>query len=131
MPNFDDDDTIVRYPPGQRDQAATVARWLRAGADLEESPEASTIAVITGVDWRGVRDEPAPAGSATGSDEASGDEGGTATTDGGTGDEADDGGTATTESGPGTSRPSLTTTPTTADASSSTPTTADLSKNQC
>ncbi len=114
MPSFDDDDTVVRYPPGQLDQAATVARWLRAGADLEEAPEASTIAVITGVDWRGVRDEPAPA----------------ETTEGTGSDEGSDR-TATTDSRPTTSRPSMTTTPTTANASSSTPTTADLSKNQC
>jgi LCP family protein required for cell wall assembly len=140
MPSFDDDDTIVRYPPGQLAAAATVARWLRAGAELQESAEGSTIAVITGADWRGVLDEPrSAAGSGAATDDEATDEGTDATdategTDSTTASDDESGDTATTER-TSTSRPSLTTAPPTTDASTgtdeSTSTTRDLSEKPC
>lgn len=122
MAEFDDDDTVVQYPPGQLAQAATVSRWLAAGADLEESAEVSTIAVITGSDWRGVLDSPREPGASR--DEPSSD-GATDGTGGGDGASPGPGGTAT-------SRPSLTTAPPPTGAGSGfTTTTADLSAKPC
>ena len=80
MPTFDDDDTVVRYPEGQREEAALVARYLESGATLEESSEVSTVAVITGVDWDGVRTTPRPV-SGGGADDDTDDSGDTDDTD--------------------------------------------------
>ena len=104
MPTFDDDDTVVRYPEGQRAEAALVARYLESGATLEESSEVSTVAVITGVDWAGVRSTPRP---------ANGDDT-TATTSGGSEGEGEpdkDTGTGTTEEGGLTTATPTTTAP--------------------
>lgn len=58
---FGFDRTVIRYPAGNRPAAELVARWLVAGADLEEIPEGSVedgVVVVTGADWEGVRTEP-------------------------------------------------------------------------
>jgi LCP family protein required for cell wall assembly len=147
MPTFDDDETIVRYPAGQRQEAAVVAAWLASGASLEESSEVGTITVITGVDWDGVRDSARPSTTGTpggrGEDEGSGDdegdEGTTATTDEAD-DEGDESGEGEDDEGSGegstvTTAPSLTTSTTAPEdgssASSSTSSTVDLSARPC
>lgn len=60
-PGFGVERTIVRYAPENRAAAELVARWLEAGAGLEELPADSTdggVVVVTGNDWAGVRSEP-------------------------------------------------------------------------
>jgi LCP family protein required for cell wall assembly len=65
-PGFGIERTVVRYPEGSRAAAELVARWLEAGADLEEVPAGSGggvqggVVVVTGTDWAGVRAEPSP-----------------------------------------------------------------------
>jgi hypothetical protein len=140
MPSFDDDETVVRYPAGQRQEAAVVARWLASGASLEESSEVGTITVITGVDWDGVRDTARPATTGTGAGADRGedegeDDGATSPTTGGSaddeGDDDEGGGEVTTL----TTAPSLTTSTTAAtddpSGSSSTSSTLDLSARPC
>jgi hypothetical protein len=61
----------VQYPPGEQAAADLVARWLKAGADLEEVDGAAGIVLVTGSDWNGVRDtaraasQPAPGDTTT------------------------------------------------------------------
>jgi polyisoprenyl-teichoic acid--peptidoglycan teichoic acid transferase len=55
-PILGNDRTRVQYPPGQEAAADLVARWLDEGADLEEVEGAAGIVLITGSDWKGVRD---------------------------------------------------------------------------
>jgi polyisoprenyl-teichoic acid--peptidoglycan teichoic acid transferase len=55
---FDNARTVVEYPPGQRDAADLVARWLEAGAELREVEDADGLVLVTGADWDGVRTEP-------------------------------------------------------------------------
>jgi polyisoprenyl-teichoic acid--peptidoglycan teichoic acid transferase len=63
--------TRVQYPPGEQAAADLVARWLKAGADLEEVDGAAGIVLVTGSDWNGVRDtaraasQPAPGDTTT------------------------------------------------------------------
>jgi polyisoprenyl-teichoic acid--peptidoglycan teichoic acid transferase len=86
--------TTVRYPTGQREAAEYVARWLVAGAELEEIPAGDVtgapgdgvqvidedgevtggidgavgvtgVVVVTGADWAGVASTPAPPPSTT------------------------------------------------------------------
>jgi LCP family protein required for cell wall assembly len=64
-PVLDDDRTHVQYPPGQEAAADLVARWLAAGAELEEVDGAEGIVLITGSDWSGVRDTPSAASGPT------------------------------------------------------------------
>lgn len=58
--SFDHARTVVRHPPGQRDAAELVARWLAGGAELEEDPGGAGVVVVTGDDWEGVRSGPRP-----------------------------------------------------------------------
>lgn len=51
--------TVVRHPPGQEAAADLVRRWLVGGARLQVAPGTTGIEVVTGTDWRGVRDEAA------------------------------------------------------------------------
>lgn len=59
--------TVVRYQAGQGAAADLVARYLTAGAVLEEVDETTgaDVTVITGADFAGVSSEPAPATSST------------------------------------------------------------------
>jgi LCP family protein required for cell wall assembly len=59
--------TIVRYTAGQGPAADLVARYLTAGAVLEEVTGAigADVVVITGADFAGVRSAPAPSTSST------------------------------------------------------------------
>jgi LCP family protein required for cell wall assembly len=59
------DGTVIRYPPDQSGAADLVARWLAGGARLEPTDGATGIELVTGTDWQGVRDTPAPATSTT------------------------------------------------------------------
>jgi hypothetical protein len=64
---FDIARTVVRYPAGQAAAADLVARYLEAGADLEEvpGPVGADVVVVTGADFTGVRTTPVPATSST------------------------------------------------------------------
>jgi hypothetical protein len=104
MPTFDDDDTIIRYPEGLRDEAALVARYLESGATLEESSEVSTVAVITGVDWDGVRTTPRPARGSGADDDTTGTTAGE-DADEDAGDDGDEGTGGLTTATPTTTRP--------------------------
>jgi hypothetical protein len=58
--------TVVHYPAGSEAAADLVARWLVGGADVQQVDGATGIVLVTGDDWRGLRDEPrAPSASAT------------------------------------------------------------------
>jgi LCP family protein required for cell wall assembly len=59
--------TVVRYTAGGGPAADLVARYLTAGADLEEVTGAlgADVVVITGTDFAGVRTSPTPATSST------------------------------------------------------------------
>ena len=59
--------TVVRYAAGQGQAADLVARYLTAGAVLEEVTSAigADVVVITGADFAGVRSAPAPSTSST------------------------------------------------------------------
>ena len=64
-PGFGVERTTIRYPAGGRAAADLVARWLVAGADLEEVPAGTDgvdgvdgVVVVTGADWEGVLAEP-------------------------------------------------------------------------
>lgn len=75
-PGFGVERTVVRYPAGSRESAELIARWLEAGAELEEQPADAPdegVVLVTGADWRGVRAEPAtpqaPSGRTTTTDD--------------------------------------------------------------
>ncbi len=47
----------IRYPPGDAVAADLVARWLVTGGVLVEDPDVVDVTLVTGADFRGVRDE--------------------------------------------------------------------------
>lgn len=59
--------TVVRYKAGEGPAADLVARYLTAGADLEEvtSSIGADVVVVTGTDFAGVRTSPTPSTSST------------------------------------------------------------------
>jgi LCP family protein required for cell wall assembly len=59
--------TVVRYTAGQGPAADLVARYLVGGADLQEviGPIGADVVVVTGADFAGVLDTPAPSTSST------------------------------------------------------------------
>lgn len=59
--------TLVRFAPSNRSGAELVVRYLEAGADLVEDPDITDglVEVITGSDYAGVNEEPAPATTTT------------------------------------------------------------------
>ena len=65
--SFDIARTVVRYPVGQGAAADLVARYLVAGADLEEvaGSVGADVVLVTGSDFAGVRRTPVPATSST------------------------------------------------------------------
>lgn len=65
--SFDIARTVVRYTAGQGAAADLVARYLVAGADLEEVTGAlgADVVVVTGADYAGVSATPAPPTSST------------------------------------------------------------------
>jgi LCP family protein required for cell wall assembly len=64
---FDVARTVVRYPAGQAAAADLVARYLVAGADLQEvaGSVGADVVLVTGADFAGVRTTPVPATSST------------------------------------------------------------------
>ncbi len=65
--SFDISRTVVRYPAGQAVAADLVARYLVAGAELEEvaGSVGADVVVVTGADFAGVRDTPVASTSST------------------------------------------------------------------
>jgi LCP family protein required for cell wall assembly len=65
--SFDHARTVVRYTAGQGPAADLVARYLAAGADLEEVTGSlgADVVVVTGTDYTGVSATPAPSTSST------------------------------------------------------------------
>ncbi len=59
------DGTVVRYPPTQAAAADLLSRWLAGGARLEPVEGLGGIELVTGIDWQGVRSEPAASTSTT------------------------------------------------------------------
>ncbi|WP_436792976.1 LCP family protein [Actinospongicola halichondriae] len=55
----------IRYPPGDVAAADLVARWLVSGGTLVEDPDVADVTLVTGNDFRGVRDEPEESSDAT------------------------------------------------------------------
>jgi polyisoprenyl-teichoic acid--peptidoglycan teichoic acid transferase len=65
--SFDVERTVVRYAAGQGPAADLVARYLVAGAELQEveGQIGADVVVVTGQDWAGLRSSPAPSTSST------------------------------------------------------------------
>lgn len=57
--------TEVRFDPADAAAADLVRRWLAVDARRVEDPDANVVTIVTGLDWRGVRDEARPPGSTT------------------------------------------------------------------
>jgi LCP family protein required for cell wall assembly len=116
---FDYVRTVVQHPPGQRAEAEALARWLEAGAELEEVADASGIVLVTGADWEGVRSSPRPGDDPSSDATDTTGTGGTATTGlgtapttgstTGTGDTGGDGDGSDGGSGSGSTRSTTTT----------------------
>jgi polyisoprenyl-teichoic acid--peptidoglycan teichoic acid transferase len=91
--------TEVRYPAGLVEEAASLERWLVAGAELVETSEVATVTLVTGQDWRGVRSGPRITDNGVGTGTDAEDDGapadGSADPDAGTGEDPTSGGSAT------------------------------------
>ena len=59
--------TTIMYRPQDGTEAALLARWIDGPVLLEENEWLDTegVALITGLDWNGVRSEPAPTTTTT------------------------------------------------------------------
>jgi len=53
--------TQIRYPAGAEAGADVLRRWLLGDATLVEDAEVDDVTLVTGADWRGLRDAPLPA----------------------------------------------------------------------
>ncbi|MDZ7675240.1 MAG: LCP family protein [Acidimicrobiales bacterium] len=58
--SIDHSRTELRHPPGDEAAADLVDRWLVNGARLVEDPDVADVTMVTGRDYAGLRDEPAP-----------------------------------------------------------------------